>query len=77
MGSEPVMVDLLPEIAGVDFDGAWERRVELVVDPETGLKACFISRPDLITAKLAAGRPQDIADVDALRKASETLSTDE
>jgi hypothetical protein len=77
MGSEPVMVDLLPEIAGVDFDGAWERRVESVIDLKTGLKACFISRPDLVTAKLAAGRPQDLADVDALRTGSETGSTDQ
>jgi uncharacterized nucleotidyltransferase DUF6036 len=71
MGREPVMVDLLPEIDGVDFQRAWENRVESVIDIETGLKASFISGPDLIAAKLAAGRPQDIADVDALRKASE------
>ncbi len=77
MGSEPVMIDLLPEIDGVDFDSAWERRDDSVIDLKTGLKAYFISRADLITAKLAAGRPQDIADVDALRRASEPLSTDE
>jgi hypothetical protein len=40
-----------------------------VVDSATGLKAYFIARDDLITAKLAAGRPQDLADVDAIRKA--------
>ena len=48
------------------------RRVEDVVDPESGLKACFISREDLIAAKLASGRPQDLADVDAIRKAAES-----
>jgi len=77
MGTEPVMVDLLPEIAGIEFDRAWENRVESVIDLQTGLKAYFISRSDLVTAKLAAGRAQDIADVDALRKASEAVSTDE
>src|ERR1700692_2046576 len=59
MGREPVMVDILPEIDGVDFDHAWENRVESVIDAETGLKAFFISGPDLVAAKVAAGRPQD------------------
>jgi hypothetical protein len=48
-----------------------ERRVEDVIALATGLKASLISRADLIAAKLAAGRPQDLADVDALRKAEE------
>ncbi len=70
MGRAPLMVDILPEISGVDFDGAWQRRVEATIDPASGLTASFISSEDLITSKLAAGRPQDIADVDALRKAA-------
>jgi len=70
MGRAPVMVDILPEITGVDFDCAWQKRVEAVIDPATGLTAPFISSDDLIAAKLAAGRPQDIADVAALRKAA-------
>ena len=32
------------------------------------------SREDLIEAKLAAGRPQDLADVHAIRKAAEAKS---
>jgi len=39
MGREPVAVDILSEIPGVDFDAAWERRVEDVVDTASGLKA--------------------------------------
>ena len=31
----------------------------------------MISREDLIAAKLAAARPQDLADVDAIRRAGE------
>lgn len=72
MGRAPVIVDILPEIAGVDFDAAWARRVETVVDPVSGLKANFISADDLIASKLASGRPQDLADVDAIRKAAES-----
>jgi hypothetical protein len=43
-----------------------------VIDPTSGLKASFISADDLIAAKLASGRPQDIADADAIRKAAES-----
>jgi hypothetical protein len=72
MGREPVGVDILTAIPGVEFGAAWPQRVEEVVDPVSGLKASFISREDLIAAKLASGRPQDLADVDAIRKAAES-----
>ncbi len=71
-GREPRAVDILPGIDGVDFDAAWERRIEGIVDPQSGLTAFFISAADLMAAKLAAGRPQDIADIAALRKAAES-----
>lgn len=64
MGAPPVMVDILSSIRGVDFDQAWQRRVEFAVDSD--LNASFISREDLLAAKLAAGRPQDLADAVAL-----------
>ena len=72
MGHDPVAVDILTDLPGVEFDGAWERRVENVIDIASGLKANFISRGDLMAAKLASGRPQDLADVDALRKAEKS-----
>ena len=75
MGREPVAVDILSEIPGVDFESAWERRLEDVIDTASGLKANFISRDDLIAAKLAAGRPQDLADVDAIRNAAKSLES--
>jgi hypothetical protein len=46
--------------------------VEGTVDPDSGLTAFFISRDDLIAAKLASGRPQDLADVSAIQKAAQT-----
>ena len=67
-GRDPRGLDILPNIPGVDFDAAWGRRVEGVIDAKTGFKASFICRDDLIAAKLASGRPQDIADVDVLQK---------
>jgi hypothetical protein len=69
MGHPPLMIEILSSIQGVEFEEAWRRRVEVIVDQERGLKAFTISREDLITAKLAVGRPQDLADVDAIRKA--------
>ena len=69
MGHAPVMIDILPKIQGVEFDDAWQKRVEIVIDAQKGLSAFMLSREDLITAKLAAGPPQDLADVDAIRKA--------
>ncbi len=43
MGSAPVGVDVLTKIPGIEFDAAWQRRVEDVIDEKTGLKATFIS----------------------------------
>jgi hypothetical protein len=68
MGREPFAVDILSEIPGVDFDAAWERRVDAVIDPNSGLVAHFISASDLMSAKIAAGRAQDIADVAAIQE---------
>ena len=71
-GRDPRGFDILPDLPGVDFEAAWERRVEGLIDEATGLKAFFISKDDLIAAKLASGRPQDVADVSAIQKAGES-----
>jgi Nucleotidyltransferase of unknown function (DUF6036) len=75
IGREPVGVDILTEVPGVEFEAAWERRLEAVVDETSDLRASFISREDLIAAKLASGRPRDLADVDEMRKATESQGT--
>jgi len=76
MGIPPMMVDILPEIAGVAFKDAWMRRVEVSVEHEPALNAPFISAQDLIAAKLASGRPQDLADAAALRAAAKPETED-
>lgn len=63
MGVPPLRIDVLMGIPGVTFAEAWERREETEVD---GVRIPFISRQDLIAAKCAAGRPQDMLDVQAL-----------
>src|ERR1700730_558225 len=72
-GRDPRGFDILPDIPGVDFDAAWERRGEGVIDAATGLKARFISRDDLIASKLASGRTRDLADVEDIRAASQSV----
>jgi hypothetical protein len=69
-GRDPRGFDILPDLPGVHFDAAWNRRVEGIVDPATGLKAFFISKDDLIAAKRAAGRLQDLADIEAIENAA-------
>jgi hypothetical protein len=71
-GLDPRGFDILPDLPGVDFDAAWERRVEGLLDATTGFTAFFISKDDLIAAKLASGRPQDLADVSAIQQAMES-----
>jgi hypothetical protein len=71
MDASPQMIEILPQISGVKFDDAWQRRIEALIDEQTGLKAFVISAEDFITNKLAAARLQDLADVEAVRKAAE------
>ncbi len=58
-------VDILRVMKGMTFDATWKQRnlIEL-----TDISVPFISLPDLIEAKQAAGRPRDIADVKLLEK---------
>jgi hypothetical protein len=72
MGTPPLAVDILLTIQGVDFETAWKRRVEMDVDVD-GLRAPVISSADLVAAKVAAARPQDLADAEALRAAKKQL----
>lgn len=65
MGTPPFRIELLTEITGVAFDDAWPRRETHDLD---GTRCYVISREDLIANKRAAGRPQDIADVDVLER---------
>ena len=58
-------IDLLQHIDGVNFDEAWENRVEGLLDGE--IRTVVISKDDLIRNKLASGREQDVLDVMKLR----------
>ncbi|HLY01174.1 MAG TPA: nucleotidyltransferase [Candidatus Cybelea sp.] len=70
LGVEPLRIDVLTGIEGVEFDDAWPRRDHATID---GLDVPVISRRDLIVNKRAAGRHQDLADLELL---GESLASD-
>ena len=65
IGVAPSEIDILTAVPGLEFSPAWENRV---LSDEQGLPIAYLSRPDLITAKQTAGRHQDLADIEELRR---------
>lgn len=65
MGCPPLRVDIMLSIPGVTFEEAWDRRESVTI---SGQPVPFISKQDLIKAKEASGRPQDLLDVENLNK---------
>ncbi|MDE0141579.1 MAG: nucleotidyltransferase [Caldilineaceae bacterium] len=68
MGVSPVRIDAFMGIPGIEFEAAWERRMETDIN---GLIVPYISLEDLITAKLASVRPQDLIDVQNLSETNQ------
>jgi len=52
-------------IPGVEFENAWKHHEEVCIGD---LSIPFISKSDLIKAKEAGGRAQDLLDVENLKK---------
>jgi len=63
LGREPVKIDLLTNIPGLEFASALKRRTETLLG---GTPVAVICREDLIKAKLASGRLRDRADLEDL-----------
>jgi hypothetical protein len=63
IGVAPVRIDILTSISGCRFEEAWSRRVPGVM---YGVPVNFISLPDLIANKRAAGRASDLEHLGAL-----------
>ena len=74
MGKPPFRLDIMMSITGVSFESAWEAREEVRFQE---LTVPFISRLDLIRAKKASGRPQDLIDVDNLENVGPPSATDD
>lgn len=61
LGVPPVRIDILTSIDGISsFSAAWKRRAE---GNYGDVPTHFISRADLVAAKRASARPQDLVDV--------------
>jgi len=65
LGFPPLRIDILNDLDGVNFEEAWSNKK--VVHFEN-VPVNFIGYNDLLTVKQKAGRPQDIADVNQLKK---------
>lgn len=63
LGTEHEQIDLLFQIAGVDFAACYSRRVVVEVD---AIPLTFIGLDDLRASKQAAGRLQDLLDLENL-----------
>lgn len=66
IGVEPNRIDILSAVDGLTFDEAWKNRVRTSY---AGVPLFVLGRADLIRAKKAAGRPQDLLDVRRLLQA--------
>jgi hypothetical protein len=66
-GVPPICFEVIQRIDGVDFASVYANSIPVMIDGE--IPARYISADDLITNKLAAGRPQDLADVEAILQA--------
>lgn len=68
MGNPPFRLDVMMSIPGVTFESAWKNQEKVQLG---GLVIPFISKNDLIKAKEATGRPQDLIDAKELKKAKD------
>ena len=63
LGYEPVRIDIITSIKGLEFKDVWENRVQGPYGIQT---VNFIDRQNLIRAKKLSNRPQDLADLKLL-----------
>lgn len=66
LGYEPVRIDIITSIEGLDFSDIWEHRVR---GPYGRHTVNYIDRENLIRAKKISNRAQDKADVELLLSA--------
>ena len=64
MGLPPVQIHVMSSITGVSWDEAWADRAE---GPLGRHRVPFLGRDTFVRNKRAAGRPKDLADIDAIQ----------
>jgi hypothetical protein len=65
LGYEPVRIDIITSIQGLDFNEIWQNRVQGSYGRQT---VNFIDRKNLIKSKKISNRPQDKADLARLQE---------
>lgn len=65
MGRPPIRIDILMSVKGLTFRDAWNNRELIKLDE---ISVFYISKEDLLKAKLLAGRPQDLIDAQKLQE---------
>lgn len=73
LGHEPQAIDLLIFLDGVDFDEAWENRID---GDFYGQPAWILSVRDYIKTKVASGRPKDRFDLEMMRALGHEVPVD-
>ncbi|MGE0392112.1 MAG: hypothetical protein AB7I25_13695 [Vicinamibacterales bacterium] len=68
MGEEPIQIHVMSAISGVSWDEAWADRE---MGPCGSQQAAYLGRASLLRNKRAAGRPKDLADIDALKESGD------
>jgi hypothetical protein len=68
VGVPPNRVDVITVVDGVQFENAWQDRVEVDID---GLRIPVIGKLHLIANKRTVRRPQDLLDADLLESSPE------
>lgn len=65
IGVAPVRIDIITTVDGLTFDASWQKRM---ASDYGGEPVFVLSREDFIQNKRACGRPQDLADIEALER---------
>ncbi len=68
MGVPPVQIHVMSAISGVGWEDAWS---DCVTGPLGDHSVRFLGRDTFLRNKRAAGRPKDLADIDALKPPSD------
>lgn len=66
VGCPPCAFDFLTSILSLEFPSAWKNRV---ASDEDGIPVWYVSKNDLITAKRAVARDQDLKDIEEIHRA--------
>lgn len=63
LGLPPYRIDVLTSLSGIDFDEAWEGRLQGVM---FDVPVAFLGRTAFVRNKRASGRPKDLEDIRSL-----------